>query len=114
MLTMFGIPNCDTIRKARKWLDAHEISYQFHDLRKQGLDKEMLDTWVSTLGWEQLLNKRGMMWRKLDDDAKSNINETSAKQIMLEEPAIIKRPLMVSDNSIWNGFNEDDWKQRLL
>lgn len=109
MLTLYGIPNCDTVRKARKWLDKHAIAYHFHDFRKQGLSSDMLDPWFSSIGWQTLLNKRGLTWRNLDDSSKTNINEQTAKNIMLDAPAIIKRPVVVMDEQIWVGFNEKEW-----
>ncbi len=71
MVVIYGIPNCDTMRKARKWLDTQGVEYSFHDFKKQGLDREMLLEWNSKVGWETLLNRRGMMWRKLADEAKA-------------------------------------------
>ena len=82
MTTLYGIPNCDTIRKARKWLAAENINYAFHDFRKDGLDEKQLKQWVKIIGWEILLNKRGMTWRKLEDDIKNNVDEKSSIKIM--------------------------------
>lgn len=106
MTTLFGIPNCDTVRKARKWLTTHQIEYQFHDFRKDGLDTAQLTTWVREVGWETLLNKRGTTWRKLDDATKTSINKTSAIQLMLQEPTLIKRPVLEHRNNITLGFSE--------
>ena len=96
MITMFGIKNCDTIKKARKWLEAEGIDYQFHDYKKEGLSTEMLNSWVKDLGWEALVNKRGTTWRKLPEAVKESIDQASAIEIMLENTSIIKRPLSVS------------------
>ena len=115
MLTVYGIPNCDTMKKARKWLADNEIEYEFHDYKKQGIDKKTLVVWEKQVGWEVLLNRRGMMWRKLTDDQKANINKASAVDIMLEIPSIIKRPVIVTDDgNVLVGFKEDEYQQMLL
>ena len=105
-ITLYGIRNCDTMRKARQWLDAHGVDYQFHDYRKDGLDEEQLRAWVDELGWEALLNKRGLTWRKLPPEVREAIDEESAIQIMRENPAIIKRPLLDLGDRRVVGFDE--------
>jgi Spx/MgsR family transcriptional regulator len=110
MPTLYGIANCDTVRKARKWLDAHGIDYTFHDFRKHGLDEQQLKRWVKELGWEVLLNKRGMMWRKLPDSKKQDLDANKAIAIMLDEPAIIKRPVLDTGTQRHVGFSEADYK----
>jgi len=110
-MIVYGIPNCDTIKKARKWLDNNKVDYQFHDFRKHGLDKSMLTAWVKQVGWETLLNRRGTTWRKLPEKDRESINEKSAINIMLESPAIIKRPVLVTGKKVIVGFNEDQYKQ---
>ena len=111
MITMFGIKNCDTIKKARKWLEAEGIEYQFHDYKKEGLSSDTLNGWVNDLGWEALVNKRGTTWRKLPEDVKESINQASAIEIMLENTSIIKRPLLVDDtNNKLLGFKADDYQ----
>ena len=111
MITMFGIKNCDTIKKARKWLEAEGIEYEFHDYKKDGLSADMLNAWVKDLGWEALLNKRGTTWRKLPDDTKESIDQPSAIQIMLDNTSIIKRPLLIDDASNkLLGFKADDYQ----
>lgn len=111
MFTMFGIKNCDTIKKARKWLEAEGIEYQFHDYKKDGLSAEMLDSWIAGLGWEALINKRGTTWRKLPEDVKDTIDQASAITIMLENTSIIKRPLLVDDaNNTLLGFKAEDYQ----
>ena len=108
MITLYGIPNCDTVRKARKWLDANGIEFDFHDFRKNGLDEKQLKRWVKELGWEVLLNKRGMMWRKLPDNQKENIDEKKAIAIMLAEPVIFYN-YKNKTQRLWgrNGFDGD-------
>ncbi|RCU26849.1 ArsC family reductase, partial [Acinetobacter baumannii] len=91
----YGITNCDTIKKARRWLEAHQIDYRFHDYRADGLDRAQLDTFIAELGWQALLNTRGTTWRKLDESLRNSIdNADAAAALMLEMPAIIKRPLL--------------------
>lgn len=92
--TLYGIPNCDTMKKARRWLDEHGVAYRFHDYKKQGLDEAQVRQWVAELGWETLLNRRGMMWRKLDEQTRTDIDEAGAVRLMLEIPSIIKRPVL--------------------
>jgi len=93
-ITLYGIANCDTVRKARKWLAERGIDYRFHDFRKDGLDERQLRGWVSELGWETLLNRRGTTWRKLPEAVRDGMDAQSAVRVMLEQPAIIKRPLL--------------------
>lgn len=111
MITLYGIPNCDTVRAARKWLTANGIDYSFHDFRKDGLNEKQLKAWVKELGWETLLNKRGMMWRKLPDNKKENLDENKATAIMLAEPAIIKRPVLDMGKQSHVGFSKDEYQQ---
>lgn len=111
MIKLYGIPNCDTVKKARKWLDANAIDYQFHNYKKDGVPEKELKQWIKSQGWEVLLNKRGTTWRKLDDATKDNIEEQSAIQIMLSNASIIKRPVLVNDKSILIGFNEDEYNK---
>jgi Spx/MgsR family transcriptional regulator len=109
--TLYGIKNCDTIRKARRWLDDNDVDYSFHDVRTDGLDKQMLQGWEKQLGWEQLLNRRGTTWRGLPNAVRDNVNRTSAVQIMLEHPAIIKRPLLVVGKKLYLGFSTDNYRE---
>ncbi len=104
-IEMFGIPNCDTIKKARKWLEAEGIDYQFHDYKKEGVDPELLKQWCHAAGWETLLNRRGTTWRKLADDVKESVDETSSIRLMVENPSMIKRPVLVSDGKVTVGFS---------
>lgn len=108
---MYGIKNCDTIKKARRWLDDAGIEYRFHDFRKDGLTPEKLDTWFASAGWEVLLNKRGTTWRQLPEDIKNSIDETSAKTLMLDNPAIIKRPVLETGGKVRVGFKAADYQK---
>jgi len=110
MITMYGIPNCDTIKKAKKWLEANDIDYEFHDYKKKGITKAKLKDWCKQADWEVLLNRRGTTWRKLDDEIKDNINKTSAIDIMAENTSIIKRPVIETDNEILVGFSTDTYE----
>ncbi|WP_455222033.1 ArsC family reductase [Kaarinaea lacus] len=113
MTTVYGIKNCDTMKKARRWLDEHNVAYEFHDYKKEGIDEKTLTTWCKKLGWETLLNRRGTTWRKLPDKIKDSINEKSAINLMLEQPSIIKRPVLKSGGSYLVGFDEQEY-QKLL
>jgi len=111
MTKMYGIPNCDTIKKARKWLEANGVDYEFHDYKKAGVPEKELNQWLKKVGWEVLLNRRGTTWRKLDDVVKNNIDEASAVQLMLDNPSIIKRPVLEYGKAILVGFDEDAYKE---
>lgn len=113
-LYLYGIKNCDTIKKAKKWLEEQQIAYQFHDYRADGLDEEMLRTFIEQLGWESLLNTRGTTWRKLNESVRQSINNAdSAAELMLAQPAIIKRPLLAHNHRMLLGFNPDQYTQFL-
>ena len=106
MAIIYGIPNCDTMKKARKWLDSHDIEYTFHDYKKLGVPEKELKKWCKQLGWETVLNKRGTTWCKLDDAVKDSVDEKAAIQIMLDNPSIIKRPLLDVDGQYTAGFSD--------
>lgn len=111
MIKLYGIPNCDTMKKARRWLQDHDIEYQFHDYKKSGIDAQKLNAWIDAVGWEVLLNRRGMMWRKTPQQIRDSIDQQSAIQLMLETPSIIKRPVLEMDSGITVGFSEDSYQQ---
>lgn len=106
MVILYGIKNCDTVRKARRWLADHQVDYHFHDLRSDGLDDDLLDTWIEDLGWEHLLNRRGTTWRKLPVEAREPLDASRARKLMLAYPAIIKRPLLQIDAAHYLGFSD--------
>ena len=112
MIKLYGIRNCDTVKKARKWLDEHGLEHQFHDFKKDGLSSELLATWERSAGWETLLNRRGTTWRKLPEEVRENIDIVSAHHVILENPSIIKRPVMEFQGVVTVGFNADDWAAR--
>ena len=108
--TLYGIKNCDTMKKAFKWLETNNINYEFHDYKKSGLPEDLAKDWLASEGWEQIINKRGTTWRKLDDDVKNSMNDTQALAVMLDNPSIIKRPLMIKDGEMTLGFKDADYQ----
>lgn len=106
MTKMYGIKNCDTIKKARKWLTANEIEYTFHDYRIDGIDPEWLEEVEAIVGWETLLNKRGTTFRQLTDEQKESLNRETALALMHEAPAMIKRPLLIHQDHHIVGFKD--------
>ena len=111
MIKLYGIPNCDTMKKARRWLEANGVEYDFHDYKKRGVPEKNLKAWVKQAGWETVVNKRGTTWRKLDDELKHTIDNESAIKIMLDNPSIIKRPVLESNQLLLIGFKEDEYRQ---
>ena len=113
-VTLFGIPNCDTVKKARNWLTEHGIDYQFHDFKKQGVPAERLPQWMAAVGWEKLLNRQGTSWRKLDEATKAGaVDESSAAAVMQEHASTIKRPVVEwADGQVTVGFKPEDWQDR--
>jgi len=108
---MYGIKNCDTIKKAKKWLEQNEIEFQFHDYRVDGIDETWLKNAVAKLGWENVVNKRGTTYRQLSDEVKANLDETSAIEEMLKAPAMIKRPILQFDENLKLGFKDTDYSK---
>lgn len=93
-VTIYGIPNCDTMKKARAWLDGHGVDHAFHDYRKLGIDRQTLEGWANEVGWERLLNRSGTTFRKLPDAARQNLGHDQAIALMLEQPSMIRRPVL--------------------
>jgi len=110
MTTLYGIRNCDTMRKARRWLDGHGVDYAYHDLRSDGLERTMLQDWMAALGWEALLNRRGTTWRRLPETVRAAINREVAADLMVEHPAIIRRPVLEHDGQLYVGFSSDRYR----
>ena len=102
---VFGIPNCDTVKKARSWLDKQNVDYQFHDLRRDGLTEKQLKTWLGKVELDALLNKRSRTWRELSDSDKTNVTEAKAIKLMLKQPNLIKRPVLVKGKNVSVGFD---------
>lgn len=111
MITMFGIANCDTIKKAKKWLENETITFTFHDYRKQGINHELVRQFVAALGSEQVLNKRGTTYRQLTDEQKANIDDEKAIALLVEYPAMIKRPILMHDNTFHIGFKAEQYAE---
>ncbi|MGE5651590.1 ArsC family reductase [Noviherbaspirillum sp. UKPF54] len=110
--TLFGIPNCDTVKKARTWLDRNGVAYTFHDFKKAGLSRAQIDAWLSHVSWEMLVNRKGTTWRALSDERKAAIADAgSATDLMLESPSVIKRPVLVLGASTHVGFSEGAYQQ---
>lgn len=112
-ITVYGIPNCDTVKKARKWLDDQGIAYQFHDYKKQGTDAAQLTRWVEAKGWEVVLNRRGTTFRQLDDATKADIDAAKAVTIMAAHPSTIKRPVVEHAGGLLVGFDVAEWQAAL-
>ena len=103
-ITIYGIKNCDTMKKARSWLDAHRVVYDFHDYKSEGIDKKRLVGWAKKVGWETLLNRAGTTFRKLPEKDKQGLTETKAIALMLEQPSMIKRPVLDLGARLVVGF----------
>ena len=110
MTTLYGIKNCDTVKKARKWLDNQGVNYQFHDFRADGISSQQVTQWLNTLGWETLINKRSTTWKQLDEATRANMSEALAAQTILEHPTLIKRPLLENGAHITVGFKESQYQ----
>ncbi|GDY27841.1 ArsC family reductase [Agarivorans sp. Toyoura001] len=110
-IVMFGIPNCDTIKKARRWLSEHNIEFTFHDYRKDGVTKQQIGQWCKLLGWEAVLNKRGTTYRQLSDEQKAGLDESAAIDLLEQFPAMIKRPLLQVEQNFTLGFKADLYQQ---
>jgi arsenate reductase len=108
-ITVHGIPNCDTVKKARAWLADQGVAYQFHDFKKQGVPPQ-LDSWIASVGWDKLVNRQGTTWRKLDDETKAAVQDAAgAKALMLAQPSVIKRPVVEWGHKTTVGFDPAAW-----
>jgi Spx/MgsR family transcriptional regulator len=108
-LTLYGIPNCDTMKKARNWLESRDIAYEFHDYKKSGVTRAKLAAWVKAVGWEVLLNRAGTTFRKLPDETKENVDQRKAIELMLEQPSMIKRPVLERGATLLVGFSPEKY-----
>ena len=109
MLTIYGIKNCDTVKKARAWLATREVDYQFHDFRTDGLTDQLVSKWISQVGWETLINKRSTSWRLLDDTIRKELSDTNIVSVLTQNPTLIKRPVVTLGEAIIIGFKEDEF-----
>ena len=113
MLKVFGIPNCDTVKKTQKWLISKKIKFEFHDFKKQGVTKKQLNDWCNVVNWEVLLNKRSRTWKELSENVRSNITQTKAIHLMQQHPTLIKRPVIQNGKTILVGFDNKEFNQKL-
>ncbi|MBI5276612.1 MAG: ArsC family reductase [Burkholderiales bacterium] len=109
-IILYGITNCDTVKKARAWLEGQGVAYEFHDFKKQGVPEQRLDAWLREVGWEKLLNRKGTMWRKLDAATQDGVRDAaSARAVMLATPSVIKRPVVEWGGPTTVGFDDKAW-----
>jgi len=113
MMILYGIKNCDSVKKARKWLVEHDVEYQFHDFRSDGISVELIQSFIALSSWEKLLNKRSTSWKQLDVQQKDNLTEASVIALMLATPTLIKRPVLVAEEHFFIGFNADNYQTLL-
>jgi arsenate reductase (glutaredoxin) len=112
-ITLYGIPNCDTVKKARTWLEAQSLTYAFHDYKKAGIAKEKLAGWSQAVGWEKLLNRAGTTFKSLPESDKTDLSEARAIALMLGQPSMIKRPVVEHAGGLLVGFKEPEWAAAL-
>jgi len=110
-ITIYGIPNCSSVKKAREWMAAHQVAHEFHDFKKQGLTPEHLSQWLTQMDWTVLLNRKGTTWRGLDPATQAQVHDAaSAQQLMLSWPSLVKRPVVVKDQQVVVGVNPEAWQ----
>lgn len=114
MITVYGISNCDTVKKARRWLEQHAVEYRFHDVRSDGLEPALVQQWLQELGWETLINRRSTSWQALAPATREGMNNALALQAILDQPTLIKRPLLDIGHERRCGFSAPDWEALLL
>ena len=110
MTTIYGISNCDTVKKARKWLEQEGVEHQFHDFRKDGINADQVSQWLTTLGWEALINKRSTTWKQLDEASRQQLNDQTAVALILANPTLIKRPLLAHNDNLELGFKAEQYQ----
>jgi arsenate reductase len=119
-ILVYGIPSCDTVKKARTWLSEHGLAYEFHDFKKMGVPKGSIEHWIQIVGWESLLNRKGTTWRKLDASTQANVQDAAnAKDVMIRHPSLIKRPVVEwpvqgTLPAVSVGFNSDNWSEQRI
>lgn len=114
MLKIYGIKACDTMKKAFTWLEQHGIAYEFRDYKKAGAPEKQLRQWIRKLGWETVINKRGTTWKKLPEDVRASMDAESAVAAALENPSLIKRPIIEQGTILLAGFDANTWQEKLL
>ena len=111
MITVYGIKNCDTVKKARKWLEQHGIDYSFHDFREDGIDRDAVAGWIEELGWETLVNRRSTSWKTLDEQVRKSMDAESALAAILAQPTLVKRPLLDTGAERHTGFSAANYEK---
>ena len=111
MLTVYGIASCDSCRKARHWLEENGIEFRFHDFRRDGLEVQMLERWCEQLGWDKLLNRQSLTWRRIPEADRENIRKDRALAAMLEHPTLVKRPVLERGKFVAVGYSEDAYRR---
>jgi arsenate reductase (glutaredoxin) len=109
----YGIPNCDTVRKARRWLDARGFAHVFHDFKKEGADPDLVRSWAKAVGWENVLNRKGTTFRKLEPEQKEGLDEEKAIRLMVAQPSCIRRPVVDHPGGLMVGFDPAEWEAAL-
>jgi Spx/MgsR family transcriptional regulator len=110
-MDLYGIANCDTVKKARAWLTAQGLDYRFHDYKKEGVDRQLLQAWCDAAGWETLLNRRGTTWRRLSEAEREGVDQGRALALMCAQPSLIKRPVLVIGDTVEVGFSEARYRE---
>lgn len=114
MMMVYGIPHCDTVKKARAWLASQGVAHQFHDFKKSGVSAELITSWIEAVGWETLLNRRGTTWRQLDPSAQAAVRDASSAQALMQsQPSVIKRPVVQWSDGLTVGFDAAIWAARI-
>ena len=113
MTTLYGIPNCDTVKKARSWLTENGIEHVFHDYKKSGIDAARLTKWCDAMGWEKVINRAGTTFKKLPDASKAGLDQAKAIALMLDQPSMVKRPIVEHPGGLLVGFKADEWSAAL-
>lgn len=111
MTVLYGIPNCDTVKKARRWLEEHSIDYRFHDFRADGLTDSQIKTWLKDLGVETLINKRSTSWKNLSENQRATLDDKTAVRLVAKNPTLIKRPLLETNGHRMVGFKADSYAE---
>ncbi len=114
MLTLFGIKQCDTVKKALNWLTENDVEHTFHDIRKDGLDEQMIQRWTDAAGWQVMVNKRSTTWRNLSDDVKNNLSDDNVLALLLQNPTLIKRPVVEHPEGVIIGFKTADFEAAFI
>jgi Spx/MgsR family transcriptional regulator len=112
-LTLYGISNCDTVRKARRWLDAAGVAYRFHDFREDGTDPKTVSRWLRSQGWDTVVNRRSTSWKALSSGARESMSDENALQAIIESPTLIKRPVLEDKDLLEFGFGEERYQELL-